>query len=319
MQATWSEARSLWLLDVQDVQSGQRTKWTANVFIQAAGAYNRKVIPDIPGIDTFSGDTWHTADWPEDYDFTGKTVAYVGTGATSVQALPHIQAQALSVNVFCRSMSYCQGMTNFNYPSRVKWAFRYIPGLLSLYVFIVGSLFSLWVYHALRPGTWVAKYVENGCRQHVEENVSDPALRQQLMPSGRFGAKRPLVSYAGYFKMLQKDNIKVISNPITAINESGVIVKASPGAENMATPSERNPSHETNSSTAAISLDSEHIHKRADVLIWGTGFIMQGWGGAVRTVSSNGAVLSEHWKDCPKTLCGQYSPLLFASHLRNRY
>ncbi|KAJ5825154.1 hypothetical protein N7474_002292 [Penicillium riverlandense] len=87
MHCTWSEDNCYgsWMCRMW-------TKWTAQILIQAAGTYNRKVIPPIPGINTFKGEAWHTADRPEHYDFTGKTVAYVATGPTSVQVLPHLQS-----------------------------------------------------------------------------------------------------------------------------------------------------------------------------------------------------------------------------------
>lgn len=289
-------------MDVQDVQTGDLTRWTTRILIQAAGTYNRKVTPPIPGIDNFEGDTWHTADWPENYDFTGKTVAYVGTGPTSVQVLPHLQGEAASVKVFCRSMTYCLPFINITYPDWIKWAFRWIPGLLTLYAFVVGSLFGIWAYFVFRPETWLARYTERHCREILKKEVSDPVLLQQLTPTGRLGAKRPLVSLAGFFEVLQKDNVNVISSPIVAIDTSGVITKAPQTKHTVV----KTDDGDTNGESTNKKLpENETIHIQADVLIWGTGFKMQGWGGAVPTIGRAGKVLSEHWKKYPKTLYGK--------------
>lgn len=86
--------------------------------------------PQIPGIDHFIGDVRDASEWPAKYDFIDKSmvygiwyVVYVGTGPTSVQVLPYIQAQAMSVSAFYQSMIYCQPFNNFKYPACVKWAF----------------------------------------------------------------------------------------------------------------------------------------------------------------------------------------------------
>jgi cation diffusion facilitator CzcD-associated flavoprotein CzcO len=302
VKATWDNDRALWIVEAQDVATGLVTEWTAKVLIQAAGTYNRKSIPAIPGIETFKGDTWHTLDWPQGYDFTGKKVAYVGTGPTSVQVLPHLQRQAASVNVFCRSMTYCHPFVDFHYPRPIKWAFRWIPGLLAFYTFLIASMFGFWAWFSFRPSTHVAKFTEYYCRRILRKEVHDPVLRQKLEPSGRFGAKRPLVSLAGYFEVLQKENVQLIKHPIAAIDANGVITKSPPSPRDAVI----NIDGPANGETART--ESENTYFAADVLIWGTGFKMQGWGGAVPTIGRSGMLLSEHWKDGPKTLYGKSSP-----------
>ena len=46
------------------------------------------LIPDFPGADTFKGEKIHSAEWPKEYDPTGKKVAIIGTGASAVQIVP---------------------------------------------------------------------------------------------------------------------------------------------------------------------------------------------------------------------------------------
>lgn len=45
----------------------------------------------------------HSADFKEDFDPTGKTVAIVGGGSTGVQILPQIQPKAKKVQQYMRS------------------------------------------------------------------------------------------------------------------------------------------------------------------------------------------------------------------------
>lgn len=48
--------------------------------------------PQIKGLSDFQGKLIHTANWPEGYDYRGKTVAVLGNGATGVQIVPAIQS-----------------------------------------------------------------------------------------------------------------------------------------------------------------------------------------------------------------------------------
>ena len=54
------------------------------------GQLNRPALPDIPGLDAFTGSSWHSARWDHDADLAGKTVAVVGTGASAIQFVPEI-------------------------------------------------------------------------------------------------------------------------------------------------------------------------------------------------------------------------------------
>ena len=60
-------------------------------------------MPDIRGIDTYEGHKIHSARWDHDYDFTGKRVAVIGTGASAVQIIPELVKQADFVKVFQRT------------------------------------------------------------------------------------------------------------------------------------------------------------------------------------------------------------------------
>jgi hypothetical protein len=94
--------------------------------------------------------------------------------------------------------------------------------------------------------------------------------------------------------VLQKDNVNVIINPITKIDASGVITKTSHTQDTMLQIGGGGGS--SDSATTQLPKD-ESIHIQVDVLIWGTGFKMQGWGGAVHTIRRSGEVLTKHWEE----------------------
>ena len=76
-------------------------------FITAVGCLSSANVPNIPGLQDFKGDWYHTGQWPhQGVNFSGKRVGVVGTGSTGIQAIPVIAAQAKHVTVFQRTANY---------------------------------------------------------------------------------------------------------------------------------------------------------------------------------------------------------------------
>ncbi|MCW2837709.1 MAG: Cyclohexanone monooxygenase, partial [Marmoricola sp.] len=77
-----------------------------DVLVSAVGQLSRPSIPELPGLDTFAGPAFHSAEWEHDVDLTGKRIAVLGTGASAIQFVPGIQPDAGHVTVFQRSAPY---------------------------------------------------------------------------------------------------------------------------------------------------------------------------------------------------------------------
>ncbi len=108
----------------------------ARFVIMASGNYNRAKLPGIAGIKSFTGHSFHTSRW--DYDYTGgdetgglvkladKRVAIIGTGATAIQAIPHLGRWAKHLYVFQRTPSAVD--ERGNRPTDPEWARSLKPG-----------------------------------------------------------------------------------------------------------------------------------------------------------------------------------------------
>ena len=81
--AVWDKADRLWCFELAD---GSRL--TARFFVPAWGQLNRPLIPKVPGLSTFKGAYFHSADWRHDVDLRGKRVASIGNAASAVQYVP---------------------------------------------------------------------------------------------------------------------------------------------------------------------------------------------------------------------------------------
>ncbi|WP_029903898.1 flavin-containing monooxygenase, partial [Nocardia brasiliensis] len=95
----WDDRDALWRLYVD---SGEVI--TARFVISAVGAYiNAKTTPDIPGLACYAGVSMHPAAWNHDYDFTGKRVAIIGVGASTMQIAPKLAGQVERLDIYQRT------------------------------------------------------------------------------------------------------------------------------------------------------------------------------------------------------------------------
>src|SRR4051812_22624541 len=82
--ATWDDDSRTWL-----VRTEQEDAVTARFLVMATGCLSSSKMPEIAGIDSFKGASYHTAHWPhEGVDFSGLKVAVIGTGSSGVQSIP---------------------------------------------------------------------------------------------------------------------------------------------------------------------------------------------------------------------------------------
>ncbi|MGD9603330.1 MAG: flavin-containing monooxygenase [Gammaproteobacteria bacterium] len=127
----WDDADLRWVLrtDRGDVVRARHV-------VISSGSLNRPKLPGIPGLREFKGHTFHTSRW--DYAYTGgspvgkldklgdKRVGIIGTGATAIQAIPHLGAAAGHLYVFQRTPSSVDERRNR--PTDPAWYQSLQPG-----------------------------------------------------------------------------------------------------------------------------------------------------------------------------------------------
>jgi len=100
--AAFDAAANRWTVTTE---AGER--FVATFLITAVGCLSSANVPDIPGLESFEGDWYHTGQWPHaGVDFTGKRVGQIGTGSTGIQAVPVIAETAEHLTVFQRTANY---------------------------------------------------------------------------------------------------------------------------------------------------------------------------------------------------------------------
>ncbi|OQS17313.1 4-hydroxyacetophenone monooxygenase [Nocardia donostiensis] len=202
------------------VRTADGNQHTTDVLISAVGQLSRPAMPNIPGIDTFTGAAFHSAEWNHDVDLTGKRVACIGTGASAIQYIPRIQPMAEHLTLFQRSAAWLLPKPDVEYSSRHHAVFKHFPP--SRWV----ERFGIWLFFevmalALTDLPGIRKPTTKLADKFREKQVPDPVLRAKLTPDYEAGCKRALFSN-DYFPALGRPNVAVETTAIEAITPTGV-------------------------------------------------------------------------------------------------
>ena len=104
--ADWDSATDTWT--VQTEQDGEPKTYRARFLFFGTGYYNydEPYTPTFPGIEDFKGEVVHPQHWPDDFDYAGKRLVVIGSGATAVSMIPSLTEKAAHVTMLQRTPSY---------------------------------------------------------------------------------------------------------------------------------------------------------------------------------------------------------------------
>ncbi|MFO0551224.1 MAG: NAD(P)/FAD-dependent oxidoreductase [Polyangiaceae bacterium] len=242
-----------------------------DVLITSVGQLNRPKIPSIPGLESFTGARFHTAEWDTRFDPRDKRVALVGTGASAIQIVPELAPVAKELVLFQRSPNWILPKNDRVYGAAETLAFSHAPGLARLY------RSGLWLsyelrYGAIRERPLFSTYARWLATRHLEAQVADPDLRQKLTPSYPVAAKRVLIS-DDYYPAVCRSNVTLLAEPVSAIDATGL-------------------------------FDQAGRHYAADAIVFATGFETTSFLAPMRIVGPTGTTLDETWRDGAEAYLG---------------
>ncbi|MFQ5472146.1 MAG: flavin-containing monooxygenase, partial [Dehalococcoidia bacterium] len=196
-------------------------EFTARVVISGVGGLVDPAECDIKGIHSYAGELFHTARWNHDFDITGKRVAVIGTGASSIQVVPAIAPQVAKLLVFQRTPAWVVPKLDSVYSQRHRRFYARFPlaqRLIRLCKYWLSELFGPIVF---LDAPRLSKIGEKASMAHLKRSVSDPELRARLTPDFQFGCKRMLLS-DDYWSTFERDNVELVTDPIEEINSGGI-------------------------------------------------------------------------------------------------
>ena len=234
LSARFDENAQAWRLDVQG-EDGRVERLEANVVVSAVGIFNPPVIPSLPGLATFNGPAFHTAEWPEaGVELKGKRVGVLGNGASANQTVPAIAGEVGSLIVFQRSPQWIAPFPKFKVeiPDAVALLLREAPLYRAWFRERLGWIFGDRNYSSLhkdpnweKPGSLNAQ--NNAHRRFFErylrEKLGDREdLIEKCLPPFPPFAKRMLLDN-GWFDALRRDNVTLETAAIAEVVPDGVV------------------------------------------------------------------------------------------------
>lgn len=195
---------------------------TVDVVIAATGVLHKPRMPDIEGLDTFEGASFHSARWDHDAVLDAKRVGVIGTGSTAAQITSAVVGRVESFHLFQRTAQWIFQLPNPEYSDQEKTHFRDHPDDLaalhdSLSAGITENISGA-VIDAESPQMHA---IEEGCRLNLEMNVHDPELRELLRPDYRAACKRLIIS-PDFYDAIQHPNANLVTAGIERIEPAGV-------------------------------------------------------------------------------------------------
>ncbi|MGQ0623302.1 MAG: flavin-containing monooxygenase [Sporichthyaceae bacterium] len=252
--AVWDEANNEWTLSFGQPH---RAPVTARFVFSALGPLSWPQMPKIPGINTFKGESIHTAAWPRDphgfgpaeRDFSGKRVAVIGVGSTGVQLIQEVAKVAGHLTVFVRDPSWCTPLGNgpmsaermaqikASYPEVVAQCDASLAGYR--HEFILANLldvpkqerdakleelyqgpgFSLWLgnYQDVLSDPAANRYLSEFVARKIRDRVNDPRIADILIPKDHGFGMKRVPLETNYYEVYNQDNVTAVDLHSTSI------------------------------------------------------------------------------------------------------
>lgn len=288
-RATLSEAEQRWTLEVES--NGKRETLSANSVISAVGQLNSPKMPDLEGLDSFTGVSFHSARWQHQHDLAGKRVIVIGTGCSAAQFVPEIAPQCGDLKIFQRSAPWLQPAENYHQPMTEEelWLFREIPFYARWYRFF---LFRASAVDGLLP----LLYSDPGWQgppgtigegnemlraamiaSLTEQAGDDKELLAKLIPDYPPGGKRPVLDDGSWVSALKRDNVQLLTDPIARVVPEGIVT-------------------------------ADGVLHEADIIIYGTGFKADQFLFPMQVIGRDGRDLVSEWRVDPRAYMGVVVP-----------
>lgn len=266
VSTVWDEEDALWKVNTSD-----GVTFYSRVLIPAWGQLGTPSIPNFPGLADFKGKTFHSAQWDHTIDLSGLKVGSIGAAASAVQYVPEVAKVAGHLSVFQRSANYILPRNQKIFSESELAEFASNP---DTYRELRQSIHDEREagFERTRRATDAAAEGMAAAKEHLEEQIQDPILREKFTPDYDFGCKR-ILRTDDFYPAFNRDNVELVTEGIARITENGIITK-------------------------------DGVEHELDVIVFGTGFKSQAFQGTTEIVGVNGQTLDERWGNAPEAYLG---------------
>jgi cation diffusion facilitator CzcD-associated flavoprotein CzcO len=254
--AAWDDATSRWHLKTQ-----QGRKLEADVVVSAIGMFNELSFPDIQGLESFAGTSFHSARWNRNHEIAGKTIGVIGSAASAIQLVPEIVKTAKRVHYFQRTPNWVMSKADVPYTEEEIERSRRDPAIAQA---TRDELFNQINAVGVPLFNQISAPMETACLENMAV-VEDEQLRAKLVPDHPWGCKRPLLS-SEYYPAFNRSNLELVTDGIERITPDGV-----------------------------VTVDG--VVRKIDTLVLATGFQTTKYLSAIEVTGRNGLKIEDAWSD----------------------
>ncbi|HEV7207818.1 MAG TPA: NAD(P)/FAD-dependent oxidoreductase [Mycobacteriales bacterium] len=265
LQAAWDQTVQVWRIETA------RGAMTADALVAGMGPLSDPAVPHLPGLTSFAGRTFHSAAWDHSDDLSGRKVAVIGTGASSIQFIPQIAPRVEALTVFQRTAPWIMPRRDRRVTAIERFIYTHAPAAQRAMRAGIFATREVLVLGLTGRAALLAAF-EKQALKHLRAQVGDPALRATLTPRYRLGCKRILISN-DYYPALARDNVQVATDTITEVVPTG------------------------------IRTEDGTVHE-ADTLIFATGFHVTDMAVGDRVRGIGGQSLDDVWQGSPTAYLG---------------
>ncbi|MBF6472170.1 MULTISPECIES: flavin-containing monooxygenase [Nocardia] len=229
LAADWDSATARWTLTLaqRDASGGTETRTLTCGFLYACAGYydyEQPYTPEFPGISSFTGEVVHPQFWPEDFDYRGKRVVVIGSGATAVTLVPAMAQQAQLVTMLQRTPTWISAV-----PGRDKVADKIRellpPRLAHRVIRTKNILFGIGFYQYCRRRPEAARKLLTGLTTRILKD--DQAVAEHFTPSyNPWDQRLCAVPDADFFKAMKKGKADVVTDHIDTFVPEGIRLKS---------------------------------------------------------------------------------------------
>ncbi len=282
----WDEAEATWHVTVSPA-GGVEEVLDARFVISGVGSLNIPKLPDIPGLESFAGPSFHSARWPEDLDIRGKRFALIGAGASGFQIGPAIAGKVERLTVFQRTAQWIipNPLYHSPVPAGDRWALRHLPFYGRWYRFIMTfggvaagtDLYRINPAHDDPSGHSINE--AHAARSDLLRAsmtsilVDRPDLVASVIPDYPASGKRILQDNGTWLRTLQRPDVELVRTGIERITKDGV-----------------------------VTVDGTHYP--ADIICYATGFRHNDFLASMDVRGREGKSLREQWGNEPNAYLG---------------
>lgn len=221
--ARWDSADAKWTVTVE--ADGKTNTLTCHWLHMCAGyyRYDQGYTPAFEGRDDFKGDIIHPQHWPEDYDYSGKKVVVIGSGATAMTLVPAMTDKAAHVTMLQRSPTYVVSR-----PSVDTFANKLRDVLPDMMAYGLtrwrNVLRQLFVYRMTRTRP---QEVKEKLLHLTRAELGDDLVEQHFTPTyNPWDQRLCLIPDSDLFEALKENKASVVTDHIDRFTETGILLKS---------------------------------------------------------------------------------------------